>query len=265
MKTVIQMKFPLFGTASLLLIALGSPAYAGDGALEISQTCVATGCFPGDTAGFPVQTQSDARYVLTSSLVLPNANTDGVVLATGATLDLNGFAITGPYQCTGVPPVCTGTGNGFGVMLNAGATLRNGAVRGMLIGVDIQGRSVTVENVVIEGNDNQGIGGGGEGMIVRGCHVSRNGGSGILMSGADGASITGNVVMQNAGYGINMSATGASILGNTIVDNTNSGILTSASNGYAQNVLSGNAGGAAQVQNITPIGTNLCGNDAVCP
>lgn len=249
----------------MLLITLASPAFAGDGALEISQACVATGCFPGDTAGFPVQTQSDTRYVLTSSLVLPNANTDGVVVASGATLDANGFAIVGPYQCTGVPPVCTGSGNGFGVVLNAGATLRNGTVRGMKIGVDVVGRSVTVENVVIEGNDDQGVGGGGEGMILRGCHVSRNGGSGVLMSDADGALITGNVLMQNAGYGINMSATGASIIGNTIVDNTSSGILTSAQNGYAQNVLSGNAGGAAQVQNITPIGSNLCGNDAVCP
>src|SRR4030095_16779413 len=141
----------------VLLFAPTSPAQAGDGALEISQTCVATGCFPGDTAGFPVQTSSDARYVLTSSLVLPNANTDGVVVASGATLDLNGFAIVGPYQCTGTPPVCTGTGNGFGVVLNAGATLRNGAVRGMKIGVDVIGRLVTVEHVLIEGNDDQGV------------------------------------------------------------------------------------------------------------
>jgi hypothetical protein len=39
----------------LLLLLFATPALAVDGVLEINQTCaVQTGCFAGDTAGFPV-------------------------------------------------------------------------------------------------------------------------------------------------------------------------------------------------------------------
>jgi hypothetical protein len=39
----------------LLLLLFATPALAVDGVLEINQTCaVQTGCFSGDTAGFPV-------------------------------------------------------------------------------------------------------------------------------------------------------------------------------------------------------------------
>ena len=49
--------------------ALGAGAtHAGDGRLEINQSCIATGCFPGDAPGFPVETQEGKSYVLTSSL-----------------------------------------------------------------------------------------------------------------------------------------------------------------------------------------------------
>jgi len=39
----------------LLVLFLAMPARASDGVLEINQTCaIQTGCFAGDTAGFPV-------------------------------------------------------------------------------------------------------------------------------------------------------------------------------------------------------------------
>ncbi len=40
---------------ALLLLALAGPALAVDGVLEINHTCATqTGCFSGDTAGYPV-------------------------------------------------------------------------------------------------------------------------------------------------------------------------------------------------------------------
>ena len=44
-----------FAPLVLLFLVLATPALASDGVLEINQTCaVQTGCFTGDTAGFPV-------------------------------------------------------------------------------------------------------------------------------------------------------------------------------------------------------------------
>lgn len=241
-------------------------ARAGDGALEINAACVATGCFAGDAPGFPVQTAADTHYLLTSSLVLASGSPDGVLLAGGATLDLGGFAITGPYTCNGAPPLCAGSGSGFGVSLADRAAIRNGAVRGMFVGVNLAGRSTTVESVVIEGNGTSGINGNGTGAIIRGCHVSRNGGAGALLSDADGTLFGGNVFLQNGGTGISMSANGASVIGNTFFGNVGVGISMISTNGYGQNVLNGNAGGAGQVSNSpTQVGPNLCGNDTACP
>ena len=40
---------------TVLLLTVAAPALAVDGVLEVNQTCaVETGCFAGDTAGFPV-------------------------------------------------------------------------------------------------------------------------------------------------------------------------------------------------------------------
>jgi hypothetical protein len=39
----------------IVLLAISGPAHAVDGVLEINQACaVNTGCFVGDTAGYPV-------------------------------------------------------------------------------------------------------------------------------------------------------------------------------------------------------------------
>lgn len=113
------------GAAAGVVFFAGSVAAASDGALEISSACIATGCFAGDTPGFPVETQAGKRYILTNDLTLPSANTDGINLATSATLDLNGFALVGPATCTGSPAVCVGSGSGNGIITAAGATARS--------------------------------------------------------------------------------------------------------------------------------------------
>ena len=81
--------------------ALAWPALADEGRFEINQACVANGCVPGDAPGFPVTTQVDRSYVLTSNIVLPNGDSIGVTLGSGSTLDLGGFTISGPVTCSG--------------------------------------------------------------------------------------------------------------------------------------------------------------------
>ncbi|MBZ0088768.1 MAG: hypothetical protein K8H90_00155, partial [Thermoanaerobaculia bacterium] len=100
-----------FATAALFVAGI-QPAFAVDGVGEINQTCaLATGCFAGDTPGFPVAIRSGGSYRLTGDLdlrVVPNAHEATAIdiqtsEAGGATvtLDLNGFALIGPVVCDG--------------------------------------------------------------------------------------------------------------------------------------------------------------------
>ena len=88
----------------LLFLILAGPALAIDGVLEINQTCaVQTGCFAGDTAGFPVTITQPGSYALTGNLDLSaeGVNVSGVAVSTPAvTIDLRGFQIAGPTIST---------------------------------------------------------------------------------------------------------------------------------------------------------------------
>lgn len=256
----------------LLLVALVPSAHASDGALEINQACVATGCFPGDAPGFPVETPSGGNFVLTSNLVLPSANTSGVVVGAGSTLDLSGFSIRGVATCTGAPAVCSNTGSGTGVTLGEGATLRNGTVQAMgSNGVNIAALAL-VENLLIDGNGAAGIGGGvSNASIVRGCRITRNGGDGINVAGGNaspGSIVSDNAIYGNGGDGIRINA--AVIRDNNIYANGGLGFSANfidASSGFGGNVINGNNGGNgnAQTSGGHSIGTNVCGDKTTCP
>ena len=78
----------------LLFLTLVTPALASDGVLEINQTCaLETGCFVGDSAGFPVTITAPGSYRLTSSL---NPTGASVILigSSRVQVDLNGFGLT---------------------------------------------------------------------------------------------------------------------------------------------------------------------------
>lgn len=254
----------------LAVLALGiasciaTAAIAGDGRFEINQACVATGCFPGDTAGFPVSTAADASYVLTSSLSVPDANTTGIMLGLRSSLDLNGFTISGPATCTGQPVSCTGTGSGKGVIGNGGR-IHGGTIRGMGSHGIQGGNDTRVESVVIEGNGGDGIQGGlgSYGWHVERCSINSNVGDGIDLNLGGGGSIVirGNSLRWNGGYGaigLNMVVTENSVLGNA-----NLGVAAS-SGGYGQNVINDNNNGGSQAGGAQ-IGTNVCQDDTTCP
>jgi hypothetical protein len=72
--------------AFALSLGLAAPpaAHATDGVAEINHTCaVQTGCFPGDSAGYPITIDGQAgrSYLLTSDLIVPNENTHGIDVA----------------------------------------------------------------------------------------------------------------------------------------------------------------------------------------
>ena len=74
-----------------LFLFVADPAFAVNGVAEINQTSVNAG------GGFPVTISQPGSYVLTSDLVVPDANTTGVSIQTAdVTLDMNGFSI----RCT---------------------------------------------------------------------------------------------------------------------------------------------------------------------
>ncbi len=117
---------------ALLLLALAGPAFAVDGVLEINQTCATqTGCFSGDTAGFPVTIDGTAgrSYRLTGDLNVGDPDTDGLFLTNSRiTIDFNGFSLV-------LFPIGSGTGNGVAGSGTEGssagfATFKNGVIRG---------------------------------------------------------------------------------------------------------------------------------------
>jgi hypothetical protein len=168
-----------------LLPILAAPALASDGVLEINQTCaVETGCFSGDTAGFPVTIDGSAgsSYLLTSDLSISDANTTAVMIdASFTTVNLGGHRVKGPVTCTGATPiVCAPTGTGRGVVAGgvAGVRIRNGTITGMAdvaVGVNFNG---SVESVISAGNGGIGIF-AGPGSSIERSKVTGNGGDGI--------------------------------------------------------------------------------------
>ncbi len=245
--------------AALLLATIAGPATASDGVLEINQTCaVQTGCFSGDTAGFPVTIDGTAgsSYRLTSNLILPNENTDGIRLAANdISIDLAGFEIRGPVVCSGTPLACTpSSGTGSGVersvssLSGSGHSVRNGSIRGMgaygvLLGAQAEVTELRVRSNRLDGiqtsfasivsrstaHQNGGIGiSVSSGSIVSRSSAYLNGSYGILAS--RGCTVSESSAFQNAADGI-IATSGSTVSGSSAHDNGTHGIRIYASDG----------------------------------
>ncbi len=223
--------------AALLLLTLPHPALAGDGALEINQTCaITTGCFPGDIPGFPVSIPVGAprSYRLTSDLSAGTSN--GIEVRTDdATIDLGGFRIKGPRPCTGSCPIL-GTNTGvFG--LSTGLTVINGSI----VGFDHDGVTLGISGIArslhVHDNRRDGIW-GREGCLIEDSSVHDNGDDGIVAT--FGCLVRGNAVRSNGGYGLRLES----------------------SAGYVDNAMSLNSAG--NVLSGVNMGSNAC-NSSTCP
>lgn len=222
----------------LLLLIIPSLAFAGNGVLEINQTCaVETGCFAGDDAGFPVTISGGGSYRLTSDLALPNNDVIGIDLEgipKIVTIDLNGFEIR----------LCNDPGNLFCVPGGSGIGIRaidppgfdvnvvtviNGAVRNLGVGI-VLSKDAHVDRVRAHGNRGDGIV-VGDRSIVSNSQSVLNQGDGIVTNGE--SRITGNIASNNAGSGIVCGTIGTIVTfsdcvveGNTANQNTSSGIIS---------------------------------------
>ena len=235
-------------TLMMLAVGLASPALAVDGVLEINETCaVNTGCFNGDTAGFPVTIIRAGSYRLTSNLTVPDEDTSGIVVYTNyVSIDLNGFAITGPVTCSGSPATCShasGTGSGVEVTfpdLRTGTSVGNGSITGMgAWGVQL-GYEAKVTNLRARWNRTGGVG-VSEGGAVSNNTTDANGYYGIATS--VGSVVSGNRVLDNGIHGITVGS-GSMVSGNTVRGNGGYGLFFSGTNSaYSENVVSNNTGG----------------------
>jgi hypothetical protein len=237
--------------ANLVLALLASLALASDGVLEINQTCAtATGCFSGDTAGFPVTLGVPGSYRLTGNLQVPNANTTAIIVkADDVTLDLGGFSIRGVTVCSGNPPAtpltCSPTGDGIGVFVDDSAgffytrtEIRNGSVVGMgnyglLLG---DADANIVSNVRVGSSGGAGINVASGGQVI-GNMAYRNGASGI--QGNPGSILRGNTAYQNGSAGI-QGGPGSTIAGNVVYGNRGPGIAASSSSSLEDNTSTRN-------------------------
>lgn len=270
----------------LLFCLLISPTvFAGNGVLEINQTCATQlGCFEADSPGFPVTINGIAgtSYRLTSDLVIPDVNTNGITInASHIDIDLNGFSIIG-VACVGVTTVVDckpGTGTGIGVAnssaLYIGTSVYSGSIIGMgNYGLEFTGNSNSVRGIQARWNRGHGIlvGGssliinsrsndnGGDGIqapfhsIVRDSIVSGNGGNGINV--LDGSIVSNNTVSGNELAGI-LAQNTVKIVGNVSRANTGNGITTQEGCTVQGNSVVSNAGFGMELGNRSMYLDNL--------
>lgn len=259
--------FRPLGVAAALLTGL--PAFAIDGVTLIDQNKGLTGnVTPGDTPGFPITISRPGSYRLASNLTVADGNTTAIqIVADHVTLDLNGFAILGPVDCTtGCNSSGTGTGVGVQAPRTPGAhfniTVRNGTIQGMgSHGIELTGDSSLVEHVDVRSNGGNGISlidsgdaGRGGASSVRHSMSLRNGGAGISITRGV---VSFNTSSLNASTGIFVQT--GSALYNFISDNV--GGLKMESGNYIGNHMTANSGAA--VFGGLNQGQNLC-NGSSC-
>lgn len=258
----------LVALVGLFLLTPGPPAMAGDGRLEINQECALAGCFPGDSANFPVTISEAGSYVLTGNITVAVNFIHGIeITADGVTLDLNGFTLTGPDSVSA----------GAGISLEANEiTVRNGLVRDFAAGVvrltnEIHGNSSRVIGVTTKSNAVTGIMLGSNSLVAD-CIAIENGASGILVK--DNSIVRGSTVSGNATVSDQpalQADNNGLITGNTVLNNGDEGILVKGGSAVLGNVVSGNgengikvsgAGYASVVRNNTSSGNTQYGISA---
>jgi hypothetical protein len=192
------------------------PALASDGVIEINHAAAqAGGVTPGDAAGYPVSISVPGSYVLTGPLTVTGSTSAIEVTVDDVSIDLNGFAISGPEVCTGSGATlsCSGASGGSGIhdVYNDRLSLHDGTMRGFQRGI-ATGDQARIERVSISQMAIDGIL-AQEDAIVRDCHVSLTDGYGI--QAGNGAQIRDDVVSGARLAGI-FASNDAVVRGNTV-------------------------------------------------
>jgi parallel beta-helix repeat protein len=239
-------------------------ACAGDGRLELSQALM------------PCTLTNSGSYVVTEPL-RGVAGSDGItVTASGVTLDLNGFALTG------------GTGSRTGCVVKAGCAnvvIRNGIVRHWgQHGIEASAASNSMaQDIQATGNGGDGIRMGPASLVI-GCAAQRNGGDGIRLGQAgvmasclsrnngrqgiwseDHASLSSSTARDNQGHGIQAGRMVA-IVETAARGNRADGIRADTGSLVADTVAGGNGsngislvGSGGKIQRSTAFGNGAVG------
>jgi hypothetical protein len=231
---------------ALTLLALAPAVASADGVLEINHTCaLQTGCFQGDSPGYPVTIDGSAgrSYRLTSDLPVPTADTTGLLLSgNDIAIDLNGFSII-RSACSAATLDCTpisGTGSAIdrASTANRGLSVHDGSVMGMgLFGVRL-GEQAEVRNVRARWNRLDGISVSVGGLVV-GNTSFQNGRHGISTS--TGGTVRDNTLYDNGEDGVNVG-TGTTISDNTIYANGAEGVRSAGGSTISDNSVGQNGG-----------------------
>jgi hypothetical protein len=207
----------------------------------------------GKNPAFPVLITQSGSYKLGGNLVVPTG-VDGIAVADGveATIDLNGFTISGGANCSNTG--CNGAPPSVGIRVgnDASVRVRNGTVRGFArYGIGGDGKDnnrpegrVSVENVTVTRNHS--------GIFVGVLSASRvvadnNAAYGIL---AYRGVITDSLAVSNGRTGICMDQ--GSVRGNFASHNGLYGFELWIPTLYEGNVSVQNAGGNFKQQGVVP-------------
>jgi len=179
---------------------------------------------PISAASLPLTITNSGNYYLTEPILLSQQDTNFITIASSyVTIDLNGFAVTGPGKNVG------STGDFIAASgAIAGITVLNGTLNQMRGGgVNLTGAGVClVRDLVIEQCGGNGIQVGSS-CTVEGCVVHNCGGTGIV--GGFGVLITGCDSNSNDVSGI--STQGAChIINSACISNDGDGIVCAVSN-----------------------------------
>jgi len=256
---------------ALTMALIPAAALAIDGQVLINMSTVAA------AGGFPYTITQAGSYKLSGNLTVPNGDTTAILIAhDNVTLDLNGFSILGPVDCTAGFP-CANRGGNLGHGVRAGTdspakmyfniTVRNGTISGMgADGVHILGDNVTVEDLHVRNSGLSGIvvrstGTGDQlSLIIRRNTIEWNSSYGIK---AYAGLISDNTISHAGDPGISVQQFGGVVTHNFVSFGNNVGLSLTNVTSYFGNTMVQNGTGA-QVAGGVNLGQNLC-NTAVCP
>lgn len=249
-----------------VIAAMPSEVRAGEGVIELNQTCaVQTGCFSEDAPGFPITIDSGAprNFQLASDLVVPNQNTTAIsVSIDDVTIDLAGFTIRGPAVCSGPLGGCTpSTGSGSGIRRLFTSVRSTTVMNGNVVGMGEIGLLLGDEAVVVgvRARFNRGTGiWVGDGSAVTDSFAYLNGATGIQQTGGQGARIERNAAYWNVGAGI-VSDGSSIVTGNNAYENGFTGIAVGVGSIVSGNRSRANGGTGISAND----GSSLEGNSAI--
>lgn len=243
-----------------LALALAAPcAFAVDGVVLVNQSTVMA------SGGFPYTISQPGSYKLSGNLVTSDPNKDVIVIAADhVSLDLGGFSILGPTDCSGGLSPCNNSGTGSGIRTDRtrfNITVMNGTIQGMgRFGISLSGDSHRVESMHVRSNGFIGIyipnSADIGASIAQDNTVQRNGSDGIIVLVG---LVNHNTVSTNGGSGITINDGSAS--DNFVNRNLSFGLSLGDRVLYKGNSLDSNVFSVGGGVNM---GQNLC-NGVACP